>query len=473
MTVHTGLVDAQHTDAQHTVVLTPHPLQRVGAFALATLVDVDHPDQLRPEDFDRAISVMTEHVLATAAVETAQELGGFWLGVSYLLWPNSAMNTTNRKQLLPQQRRDRMAQWRALPDRVRWPGVPCSLCGRPACGYYGKVDVPLGASTAYRNTTPRDHDGLALCFPCVSCFHALPYGCQIGGGRAAALHSWDEHFLRRFVRIQVGRTRQSAVVGAGTTKPPPYWREVTALRHLRGHSRRLTAGVQLIVFSNSNKEQVLDEHVMEQPLAEWLRSTFHNRQRDRGYQYLVRAHRIKDVPGTAMLARQVFHDPQRVLSRAAGFLRRISAESSAVPGEVSHLVPLCFSYAIEVLQVNDKDVGRIQQLAVHIAEALAPHRERGVLKGYENAHREPRRLQEWLRKRAVSWTLSRPDDRADPFVTSEQWRLLFDSDGRARLHQDLLFIAVLEQLHQNGWQVDDADARDDLDDDDDSAEENQ
>ncbi|MGH3931623.1 MAG: hypothetical protein ACRDTF_16815, partial [Pseudonocardiaceae bacterium] len=289
---------------------------------------------------------------------------------------------------------------------------------------------------------------------------------------AAALHSWDEHFLGRFVRIQVGRTRQSAVVGAGTAKPPPYWREVAALRHLRGHSRRLTAGVQLIVFSNSNKEQVLDEHVMEQPLAEWLRSTFHNRQRDRGYQYLVRAHRIKDVPGTAMLARQVFHDPQRVLSRAVTFLRTVSAQSSAVPGEVPHLVPLCYSYAIEVLQVNKNDVDRIHKLAGHIAEALTPHRERGVLKAYESAHRDPRRLQEWLRKRAVSWTLSRPDNQTEPFVTSEQWRLLFDSDGRARLHQDLLFIAVLEQLHERGWRVDDADARDDLDDDLHEAEEN-
>lgn len=459
-------------DAQHTVVLTSHPLQRVGAFALARLVDVDHPDQLRPEEFVRAVSVMTEHVLGTATVDSSQELGGFWLGVSYLLWPNSAMNTTNRKNLLPQQRRDRMTQWRALPDPAGWPGVPCSLCGRPACGYYGKVDVPLGASTAYRNTTPPDHAGLALCFPCVSCFHALPYGCQIGGGRAAALHSWDEHFLRRFVSTQVGRTRQAAAVAAGTTKPAPYWREVTALRHLRGHSRRLTAGVQLIVFSNSNKEQVLDEHAMEQPLAEWLRSTAHNRQHDLGYKYLVRAHRIKDVSGAAMLARQVFHDPQRVLTRAVYFLRTVAAQSAAVPGEVPYLVPLCHSYAIEVLQVNDKDVGRIGQLAEHIGEALAPHRERGVLKSYESAHRDTHRLQEWLRKRAVSWVLSRPDDRVEPFVTSEQWRLLFDSDGRSGLHRDLLFIAVLEQLHQRGWRVDDADARDDLDDDSSEAEEN-
>lgn len=463
-------------DTQRTLVLTSHPLQRVGAFALAELGGVDHPDHLGPAEFDRATHVMTRHLLSTAGVEKSQEPGGFWLAVSYLLWPNSAMNTTNRRKLTPQQRRELITQWRTVPDQDQWPGVPCALCGRPACGYYGKVDVPLGASTAYRNTTPPDHAGLGLCFGCVSSFHALPYGCQIGGGRAAALHSWDDDFLRGFVSMQVSRILQQAVVGAGTTtKPPPYWREVTALRHLSGHSRRLTAGVQLIVFSNSNKEQVLDEHAMGQPLAEWLRKTARDPQRRGGFRFLVRTHRVKDVAGSAMLARNAFRAPPQVLTRAVAFLRTASAESSVVPGEAPQLVPLCFSYAIEVLQVNDKDVCRIRKLADHIAEVLAPHRERGVLKGYESAHRDrdPRRLQEWLRKRAVSWTLSRSGDQADPFVTAEQWRLLFDSDGRGRLHQDLLFIAVLEQLHHRGWQVDAADTRDDLDDHDLITEENQ
>ncbi|MGH3908511.1 MAG: hypothetical protein ACRDTE_30640 [Pseudonocardiaceae bacterium] len=460
-------VDVEVLDTQRTVVLTAHPLQRVGAFALAELVDVEHPGQLGPEKFDEATGVMTRHLLGTADVDGSKDPGGFWLGASYLFWPNSPMNPTNRKKQSPQERRDRITQWRELPDRDQWPGVPCSLCGRPACGYYGKVDVPLGASTAYRNTTPREHAGLALCFACVSSFHALPYGCQIGGGRAAALHSWDEDFLRRFVSVQVARTLQQAMVGAGSAKPSAYWREVSALRQLRNHSRRLSAGVELIVFSNSNKEQVLDEHAMEQPLAEWLRSTAHESQRRAAFKYLGRAHRTKNVPGTAMLARNAFRAPRQVLTRVVAFLRTASAESSTVPGEAPHLVPLGFSYAIEVLQVNEKDVVRIRQLAEHIAEVLAPHRERGVLKTYENAHRESRRLQDWLQKRAVSWALTRPGNQDEPFVTSEQWRLLFDPDGRSWLHQDLLFIAVLEQLHQLGWRADDASARDDLDDDED------
>jgi len=61
--------------------------------------------------------------------------------------------------------------------------------------------------------------------------------------------------------------------------------------------------------------------------------------------------------------------------------------------------------------------------------------------------------------------LAPPEGRDGPFVTPEQWRLLFDPDERGWLHQDLLFISVLAQLHRRGWRADDAGARDDLDDD--------
>lgn len=464
-----GRVTAQAEEviAQQRTVTTAHPLQRVGAFALAELAEVDHPDELGPEQFDAVTRLMTRHLLGTVNVANSKDPGGFWLGAGYLFWPNSpGLTTTNRKKMLPPERRERITQWRTLPDRSRWPGVPCALCARPACGYYGKVDVPLGASTAYRNTTPPDHDGLALCFACLSSFHALPYACQIGGGRAAVLHSWDEDFLREFVGLQVVRTLQEAAVGTGSGERPPYWREVTALRQLRRYPHRLCAGVQLIVFSNSNREQVFEEHSLDQPLAEWLRSTLRDPGRRDGYRYLVRAYHTTNYPGTSLLARGVFHSPDQVPSRVTAFLRRVTAESATeVPGEAPHLVPLIFSYAIEVLQVNEKDIGRIRELADRIAEVLVPHRERGVLKGYENAHRDSRRLQEWLRKRAVSWALRPSEDRTVPFVTADQWRLLFDPDGRAKMHQDLLFIAVLEQLHHRGWRADDVKTRADLDDD--------
>jgi len=105
-----------------------------------------------------------------------------------------------------------------------------ALCGREACGFCGKVDVPLGASVNYRNTTPRRHHGLALCLGCLASFHALPYGCAIAGGRAAVLHSWDDQFLQRVVGRQVHRMRQNAgVASGGFGDRRPYARQVAAL----------------------------------------------------------------------------------------------------------------------------------------------------------------------------------------------------------------------------------------------------
>ena len=447
------------------MVTTAHPLQRVGAVVLAVLGDLDDPAELRPERFDEVCRIMTDDLLSTADVENSKSPGGFWLRAAGMFWPNSrGLTTTNRNKMSPQERRKQIAEWRTFPDRSRWPGVPCALCGRPACGYYGKVDVPLGASVSYRNTPPRGHEGLALCFACLNSFYALPYACQIGGGRAAVLHSWDEDFLRRTTRLQISRTRKEAGLGVGSEEQPWYWREVTALRYIQRHPRRLSAGVQLIVFTHNNRDQMLEEYALDQPLAEWLRSTLHGRSQHRGYQYLVRAHRIENRPGTSMLAGNVFRHPDQVLKTAVAFLHRVSAKSTTVPGEVPDLVPLIVSYAIEVLRVNGKDIDRLRQLADNIAETLAPHRERGVLKYYESAHRDPKRLQEWLRKRAVSWALKPPEGQTGPFVTLDQWRLLFDADGRAGTHRDLLFVAVLERLYQRGWRADDVEDRQDLDD---------
>lgn len=169
------------------VTLTPHPLQRVGAFALAGLAGVQHPDQIGETELGNAVSVMHSDLDLTADAVDSKGPNGFWLGASYLFWPNSRVpNTTNRKKLTVPERRELLRQWRTLPGPAETIGVPCALCGRGACGFYGKVDVALGVSVNYRNTTPRGHEGLALCRGCLASFHALPYGCAIAKGRAAA-----------------------------------------------------------------------------------------------------------------------------------------------------------------------------------------------------------------------------------------------------------------------------------------------
>src|ERR1700734_2654488 len=191
------------------VVLTPHPLQRVGAFALAALAGVQDPEQVSEEDLGRVAREMESDLRATTGLPDSKAPGGFWLGASYLFWPNSALNITARSKLSVPERVQRLREWRSLPEPGQSIGAPCALCGRLACGYFGKVDVPLAASTNYRNTTARGHEGMALCRGCLASFHALPYGCAISGGRAAVLHSWDDQFLQAAVAERVRQMRRN------------------------------------------------------------------------------------------------------------------------------------------------------------------------------------------------------------------------------------------------------------------------
>jgi hypothetical protein len=429
------------------VVLTAHPLQRVGAFALAALAEVPGPEALTAARFGEAVAVMTDDVVATADVADSKAEGGFWLGVSHMMWPNAPMNHPARAKQAKPELRERIRAWRAYPDARL--GVPCALCGRPAGGFFGKVDVPLGASVEYRNTTAPGHDGLALCAGCVACFHALPYGCEISGGKAAALHSWDDGFLRRTVPVQVSRTCRRVAVSSGPGGGGPYAREVTALKRLRGYEHGLSAGVELYVFSNSNREQVLDVHALEQPLAEWLRQSLQGSAPREGFKYLIRAHWSEKVPGSALLARNAFRDPARIARRAVRYLSGLASESGVPPGETAALTALCLSYVRKVLLVKERELERIKELAERIAGLLAAVPERGTLKKYEQVHRESRQLQGWLKRQAVIWTL-RPGQ-TQPLVSDEQWRLLFEQDGQGWFHQDLLLVCVLEALAARDW----------------------
>ncbi|MGW0669932.1 hypothetical protein [Streptomyces sp. NPDC002746] len=443
------------TDAfeqQHQVLLTASPLQRVGAFALATLAKVDHPGQLTAERFTTVTGTMTRHLLATADVAKAADAGGFWLSASYMLWPNSKINPTARGKQSPAGRRELIMQWRAVPDPADWPGAPCAYCDRPACKWFGKVDIPLGASSEHRNTTAPGHEGTPLCYPCVACLWAFPYGAQLSGGRATAIHSWDDVFLAPVTRLAVQRTLAAAQAPPNKTKPGPYARELAALSAVRAYGQRLHSGVELIVLSNSNKEQFLRTQEMSQPIAQWLRSTVTEPNRRTGYQALVAAQATKAVPGEAFLAKRAFGDSTAILFRTtANLLDRFSAKG-AIPVEAMGLAPLVYSYCIEVLNMDEKDVARIQDLARRLATLLGQDSRRGPFTTFMRANAKGGNLYGWFRSQSVEWLLkTRPDKMQRTLLPVEDYRLLFDDD-RAWPHRRLLVFAVMEALVEDNWQ---------------------
>lgn len=446
------------------VTLTPHPLQRVGAFALARLAGVKCPEQVGEPELERAVLTMHDDLYVTTRLPDSKAPDGFWLAASYLFWPNSKLNTTNRNKLSVTERRDLLREWRTLPGPGDLLGVPCALCGRDACGFYGKVDVPLGASVNYRNTTPRGHDGLALCRGCLASLHALPYGCAIAGGRAAVLHSWDDQFLQRVVGRQVHWTRLKADVASGRFGDRrPYARQVAALERIRAYDERLTAGVDLMVFSNSNKEQTLDVHAMSQPLAEWVRVTRHRPGMAAGWRYLVRAHYGPKVPGLSALARNLFDRPRRVVSVVAWYLRGQAEDLRVPPGEASGLGIVCSDYAIRVLDMEKSDADEIRLLAKNVAAEAG--RDESEFMKFVVAARKITELKKWLRGKAISQV--RFSRVPDAFISERQWRLLFDSGDDGFLNRDLLLICALEEVQalDPKWRTDDPTKRSELDDD--------
>lgn len=451
------------------VRLTPHPLQRIGAFALARLAGSSPserlPESLTDVEFEAAWAAMTADVVATARLTDTKEPGAFWLSSSYLFWPNSKMNTTNRKSLTIQQRADQIREWRSYPETVRsgLSGVPCMLCGQPACGFYGKVDIPLAASVEHRNATVPGHDGMALCRGCLASFYAMPYGCSIRGGKASTLHTWDDHALAKLTARQVRRTRSRIGIASTSIAERRYSREVEALRALRSYEDRLRDGVELYVFSNSNKQQTLDVYGVEQPLAEWLRSTLQSPVLDAGFRYLIRAHYRPKFPGSARLAYNIFRSPHLVPIAAVDYLSRLTSESGAPPPETNALAQVYRSFIKEVFGVAQRDVDQIVRLGNGIGALLRENPQRGTLKQFEHAHGDVGRLQTWLKRQATMWTLGQKV--SEPLVTTEQWRLLFEPGDRVRFHRDLLFVAVLEDLARHQWLAGSPDDRDDQDDD--------
>jgi hypothetical protein len=435
------------------VVLTASPLQRIGAFALAALAGAAHPDQLTDKTVVQAVDRMTNDLQATAEAAKAADPRGFWLAASYFLWPNSGLNPTARGKQSPAERRRLIGEWRAPRDPASAPGVPCSYCGRAACDWFGKVDIPLGASVAHRNTTAPGHEGTPLCFPCVASLWAFPYGTSLSGGRAAAIHSWDDDFLAAATRTAVQRTLAAATAGpAKTAKPGPYARELWVWSAVRAYSPRITAGVELIVLSNSNQEPILATQELAQPIAAWLQSTSRNRDRRGGYAALTATQATPKVPGEAYLARRGFTHPAQILNTAIDHLLAQVSAAALIPAGIAALSPLVYSYCYEVLTMEDKDVERIKQLAERLAGLLGKDNRPGPFREFIRANGKGGNLHGWFRSKGVDWLLfPRPVGTSAVLLPVQDYRLLFE-DERSWSWRRLLVFAVLEALGQAGWQ---------------------
>ncbi|MFI0350928.1 Cas8a1 family CRISPR/Cas system-associated protein [Actinomadura sp. 9N407] len=441
-------------ESQSRLMLTAHPLQRIGAFTVAALARRSHPSDVDAEAFCQVVERLREEATRAALVRDTKQ--NFWLKCSLSFFPNSPMAHPSNGKKDDSVIIATVSRWRAMPEASSWPGADCVLCGRQAVRFYGKVDIPLAESDIYRNSTPRGHEGMALCWPCVVSFHALPYGCRLSGGPAAGLHSWDERLISRTTARQTRRNLQIFEVGA-VTPDVELVREVIALRELRHYSSPVRADVELLLFTNNNRGQALTVEAMDQPLAEWLRRTARSPDLRRGFGVLIGAHWTPNQAAIVGLARNAFRAPDRILGAAAALLAR-SAERGVVPDYTADLAAICRSFAIEVEHMNPKDLTELEAVAARVAMLLATDDSGGKLKEFYATLKSPSRMQAWLLRRAVDWLLVAPKGADGPLVTARGNELLFDPDPdvRAWFNRRMLLVAVLEQLHANGWRPADA-----------------
>lgn len=423
------------------VTLTAHPFQRIGAFALPHLLrprDVHapylpHPEEMTPQQLRQANQAMTSDLSRSCAAEKVGDIGSFWLRASYMLWPNCPINTVTRSKLSAAERREKLRAWRDIPDPDWQLDRPCTLCSQPACGVYGKIDIPLMQAASYLNTTPSG--GTSLCRGCLLSFYALPYGCSLATGRPHLLHSWDDNLLAHIVADRVAATRTADYTPPQDLDKPQGWaRYSAALAYIRQHTGPLSEGFDQIVFINGNQEPVFEEEHVSPDLAQWV-----NTRPPEQIDTLLELFTTPKTPGAQNLGHALFTGPSRIRTKIRSHMSETLLSPHDVPGD---LYTIYLSYMKEIEHMPSAALDQVGRLADNIARSLSTYEK---TKAFLYAQKRLDTFKNWLRREARDRLLM--TDQKEPFITEELWEMLFDSDTDGFLYRDMLLIGVLARLH--------------------------
>jgi hypothetical protein len=432
--------------------LTPHPLQRVGAFAVACLAGRAGVDAVTGADLDRVSAAVQRDAVAAARAST-QGPGSYWQKVLGAAFPNSPATHPGRA------RRDVAAELAVFLDRPATTGLvgfPCVLCARPADQIVGKHQFPLVPSTLYRNTTAPGVPGWPLCWPCLVAGWAMPYGATYLRTQLVVFDASDHELLGYLTGRAVQENRRYISVDQVAASVRLEGPTTVAFRALREYRETPQSGVRMLVFRNDNRGAQLRSHRIAQRRCAFLVGLdARDRAAGLGLRAVCRAFDVHGPDGTVrrlgenVAATSLLEQPEhRFLSTARHAL--VGVLSNRPNTEAPATIPaLAHRYAKEVLNVSTVDSGRIEQVSERVATLIGNGEVRGPLREFTEASRSPRKLNSWFRRRAVDRLIT--DPQAGPLLEPADYQLLFQEGAEGFIARDLLFFAVIARLHERGW----------------------
>lgn len=326
-----GAVTAAGLVARH-LVLTDHPLQRCGAWAVAVLAGRPRPSDLTSADLDGAVTRLVDDVVAAATAPKSAAAYDWWK-VLFALYPNSKPTHAGRS-------RDRHSLREQIvpffaPDRSASLVRACTFCASPAGAVWSKAQLPMFDTSKALNTLPPDVSGWPVCRGCRIALWALPYGAWVTAGSATVLMCGSPDVERNFVAKNVSRASRIRQLGFSGLSADASAETVT-LAVLRTHAPEAPVDAALWSFKNDNQEPWLRLTVTRQATARLLQRIEADPACRLGWRRLrgVLARREKAGSGYAAVARTLFDDEQRHVDR---LLRELYRQVVDVPGEARAL----------------------------------------------------------------------------------------------------------------------------------------
>ncbi|MBB4917231.1 hypothetical protein [Streptosporangium saharense] len=428
------------------LLLTEHPLQRCGAWAVTVLADRERVEQVTTELLDSVTARIIENVVEAAVAR--QGSGAYdWWKVLFALYPNSkpthAKRGKDRTAL-----REEMARLFVLDD-VSGPVWACTFCGQPSGVLWAKATLPMFDSIRAVNTLPPATAGWPVCRGCRVALWALPYGAWLTAGSATVLTCDNPQVERQFVRRNIQRAdriRQFGFDGMPATAGP----EAVTLEALREHASDAPVATNLWMFKNDNQEPWLLVSGTRTGVARFVHLLMADPDCRRGWRDLRRALARRDrqgkaaVDGATAAARLLFDREGGQSDRLPMELWARSADLEKVPRHT--LVgwrALCRLY-VEVMFEMDPD--RIKPVAELLAGWIAQESHRGRFNLYRRAAGSGYELHKLLITAGARLYLDGKERHVVPEVLGD----LLANGSQGWRERTVLFFEVIETLHKRG-----------------------